>query len=160
MFNFTIKPHSRTGIVACWKLGAPGSIPVGASNFYTISPVIWITTRIADNISWMWSKVDNFSWYFSTNSRENFPTNHLLFQTREISKGVPLIPIVMIQVRIKLSVPVITTLTQKFLFHLKVSVLSTPTAVYSNPSVTTKCLMTCSSTGYVKLKKWADLKPF
>ena len=88
MFEITIKAYSRIGIATLCQLRAPGSIPSEVSNFYTISSVIGITTTISDNISCMWSKVDNFSCYFSTNSRENFPTNLLLFQTREISKGV------------------------------------------------------------------------
>jgi hypothetical protein len=43
-----------------------------------MTPVIGFTTTI----------VDNFSCYFPTNSRENFTTNLLVFETREISKGV------------------------------------------------------------------------
>ena len=92
MFEITIKAYSRIGIATLCQLRAPGSIPSEVSNFYTISSVIGITTTISDNISCMWSKVDNFSCYFSTNSRENFPTNLLLFRTREISKGVVIHP--------------------------------------------------------------------
>jgi hypothetical protein len=43
-----------------------------------MTPVIGFTTTI----------VDNFSCYFPTNSRENCTTNLLVFETREISKGV------------------------------------------------------------------------
>ena len=51
MFHCSINAYSRIGIAALVQLRAPGSIPGSASNFYTISSMIGITTTIADNIS-------------------------------------------------------------------------------------------------------------
>jgi hypothetical protein len=64
--------------VARCQLEPPGSIPEHNTSFFTMTPVIGFTTTI----------VDNFSCYFPTNSRDNFTTNLLVFETREISKGV------------------------------------------------------------------------
>ena len=88
IFYLNFKAYSGVGKAAHCQLGVPCSVPAHATNFYTSTPVIEITTTIVDHISCMWSKVDNFSCYFSTNSRENFTTNLLVFRTREISKGV------------------------------------------------------------------------
>ena len=88
IFYLNFKAYSGVGKAAHCQLGVPCSVPAHATNFYTSTPVIEITTTIVDHISCMWSKVDNFSCYFSTNSRENFTTNILVFRTREISKGV------------------------------------------------------------------------
>ena len=88
IFYLNFKAYSGVGKAAHCQLGVPCSVPAHATNFYTSTPVIEITTTIVDHISCMWSKVDNFSSYFSTNSRENFTTNILVFRTREISKGV------------------------------------------------------------------------
>ena len=91
IFYLNFKAYSGVGKAAHCQLGVPCSVPAHATNFYTSTPVIEITTTIVDHISCMWSKVDNFSCYFSTNSRENSTTNLLLFRAREISKAVNII---------------------------------------------------------------------